>query len=260
MPTEIDRDHVQRLIAQGAQLVEVLPAEEYAEAHLPGALNLPLKILNQKTVGQLERERPVIVYCYDFQCDLSPRSAARLESLGFKYVFDYAAGKRDWFAAGLPMEGDLTPVPKASESVRRDIPTCYPTEGVDEVWERVRARGWKMCVVVNQARVVLGRLRGGAGEAGPRATRRSASGGGAFGSAGGPCRNVLPEGGGFGGGVGSGSADATDGSVSATTVAPASVAIVSVFARRLRSSGIGSGSCMQTKLQCCCREASVGWS
>ena len=53
---------------------------------------------------------------------------------------------------------------------------------------------------------------------------------------------------------------ATDGSVSATTVAPASAAIASVFARRLRCSGIASGSSMQTKLQCCCRDASVGWS
>jgi rhodanese-related sulfurtransferase/CBS domain-containing protein len=173
MPTEIDRDHVQQLMAQGAQLVEVLPAEEYAEAHLPGALNLPLKNLNHKTVEQLERERPVIVYCYDFQCDLSPRSAARLESLSFKYVFDYAAGKRDWFAAGLPMEGELTPMPKAGAIARRDIPTCYPTELVDEVRERVRARGWKMCVVVNEAQVVLGRLRGGAWEAKPWVTVES---------------------------------------------------------------------------------------
>jgi len=173
MPTEIDRDHVQQLMAQGVQLVEVLPAEEYAEAHLPGALNLPLKNLNQKTVGQLERERPVIVYCYDFQCDLSPRSAARLESLGFKHVFDYAAGKRDWFAAGLPMEGELAPVPKAGDILRHDIPTCDPTEAVEEVWERVRASGWKMCVVVNEAQVVLGRLRGGAWEAAPQTTVES---------------------------------------------------------------------------------------
>jgi len=173
MPTEIDRAQVQRLIAQGAQLVEVLPAEEYAEAHLPGALNLSLKNLNRKTVAQLERERPVIVYCYDFQCDLSPRSAARLESLGFKYVFDYAAGKRDWFAAGLPMEGDLAHVPKAEDIVQRDIPTCQPTELVEAVWERVQVLGWKLCVVVDEAQVVLGRLRGVGWETNPQATVES---------------------------------------------------------------------------------------
>ena len=71
---------------------------------------------------------------------------------------------------------------------------------------------------------------------------------------------VLPEGGGGPGvGVGSGSAWATDGSARATTAAPANAAIVNDFARRLRS-GMASGSCMQTKLQCCCRDASAGRS
>jgi rhodanese-related sulfurtransferase len=65
MPTGIGRDDLQRLTGQGAQLVEVLPAEEYDWAHLPGAVNLPLKQLGTST-GQLDRSRPVIVYCHDW--------------------------------------------------------------------------------------------------------------------------------------------------------------------------------------------------
>lgn len=65
MPASIDRRELQRLLADGAQLVEVLPPAEYAEEHLPGAINLPLKELNRATAGQLDGERPVIVYCYD---------------------------------------------------------------------------------------------------------------------------------------------------------------------------------------------------
>jgi len=42
MPKEIDRDGLRRMVERGAQLVEVLPAEEYAEDHLPGAISLPL--------------------------------------------------------------------------------------------------------------------------------------------------------------------------------------------------------------------------
>ena len=45
MPRDIDRDDVRRLRAEGAQLVEVLPASEYEEDHLPGAVNLPLRKL-----------------------------------------------------------------------------------------------------------------------------------------------------------------------------------------------------------------------
>ncbi len=67
MPTKIDRDDVRRLVDGGAQLVEVLPAKEYEEAHLPGAINIPLKTLDRQTVAQLHQNRPIIVYCHDYQ-------------------------------------------------------------------------------------------------------------------------------------------------------------------------------------------------
>lgn len=64
----IDRHEVGRLVAEeGAQLVEVLPAEEFAEEHLPGAVNIPLKQLGTEAQGRLDQSRPVIAYCYDYQ-------------------------------------------------------------------------------------------------------------------------------------------------------------------------------------------------
>jgi len=65
MPIEIDRDELRRLIDGGAQLVEVLPANEYAEDHIPGAINLPLRRLEKEARDVLDPERPVIVYCWD---------------------------------------------------------------------------------------------------------------------------------------------------------------------------------------------------
>jgi len=68
MPTPIDRNEVQRLLGeQQAQLLEVLPAAEYEDEHLPGAINIALKELDRQTTGWLDRGRPVIVYCYDTQ-------------------------------------------------------------------------------------------------------------------------------------------------------------------------------------------------
>jgi rhodanese-related sulfurtransferase len=67
MPKPIDRREVQRLLGEGAQLVEVLPADGYAEQHLPGAINIPLKELDRESAKRLDRGRPVIVYCYDYQ-------------------------------------------------------------------------------------------------------------------------------------------------------------------------------------------------
>jgi len=67
MPTPIDREQVQELLTEGAELVEVLPPAEYADEHLPGAINIPLKELDRERVRQLKRARPIIAYCYDYQ-------------------------------------------------------------------------------------------------------------------------------------------------------------------------------------------------
>ena len=68
MPTPIDRDEVQRLRREDdAQLVEVLPADEFEDEHLPGAVNIPLKELDRHSASSLDPSRPVILYCYDSQ-------------------------------------------------------------------------------------------------------------------------------------------------------------------------------------------------
>ena len=65
MPATVDRDAVVNLVELGAQLVEVLPAAEYAEEHLPDAISLPLKALDGSTAAVLDAVRPVVVYCWD---------------------------------------------------------------------------------------------------------------------------------------------------------------------------------------------------
>lgn len=64
--TDIDRSQLLRLIEdEDAQLVDVLPEPEYVEAHLPGAVNIPLEHLSAETTGVLSSHRPVVVYCHD---------------------------------------------------------------------------------------------------------------------------------------------------------------------------------------------------
>ncbi len=65
MPTEIDRHEVQRRIAAGAQLVDVMPKAEWEESHISGAVHVPLKQLDETAPEHLDAARPVIVYCYD---------------------------------------------------------------------------------------------------------------------------------------------------------------------------------------------------
>jgi len=158
MPTPIGRDEVQRLLENGAQLVEVLPEDEYEDEHLPGAISIPLKSLDAESTGRLERERPVIVYCYDYQCDMSPRAAARLESVGFTEVYDYVAGKADWGSFGLPIAGRRDSGARAGAHARADVPVCGLGGTLSEVWDRDANGGWDTCFVVDDRRVVLGRL------------------------------------------------------------------------------------------------------
>lgn len=66
MPIMTDRVDLQRLVAdRDAQLVEVLPRDEYEEEHLPDAIHLPLRELDAAAASVLDPDRPVIVYCWD---------------------------------------------------------------------------------------------------------------------------------------------------------------------------------------------------
>ncbi len=66
MPTNVSREEVQQLVAEGAQLVEVLSRDRYEELHIAGAISIPLKELGRRAEAELDRARPVITYCNDF--------------------------------------------------------------------------------------------------------------------------------------------------------------------------------------------------
>ena len=67
MPGQIGRGEVQRFLDDGAQLVEVLPEGAYRKEHLPGAVNIPSTKLDAQSTAGLDRNRPIVVYCFDTQ-------------------------------------------------------------------------------------------------------------------------------------------------------------------------------------------------
>ncbi len=161
----VDHKGVQDLVARGARLVEVLPSEEYEELHLPGAINLPLKELDAGRAQSLDRGTPVVVYCWDALCDMSPRAAAWLARLGFD-TYDYALGKVDWMAHGLPVEGSAAMVPTALSFVRDDVATCELGDRAQEIRRRIDSSPYGFALVL-AGRVVLGRVRGSRVEGAP---------------------------------------------------------------------------------------------
>ena len=166
MPTEINREDVRTMLVSGAQIIEALPSKQFEDEHLPGAINIPLKTLDGQTAAALDHNKPVIVYGHDYQCDQSARAAWRLETLGFRRVFRYTAGKADWLANGLPVDGRQAGIPRAGELARTDVPICHLQDIADDVLDRMRisdrvstsSPGWDMCVVINGRRVTLGVL------------------------------------------------------------------------------------------------------
>ena len=100
---------------------------------------------------------------------MSPRAAARLETLGFTNVYDYVDGKADWLAAGLTSEGPLAEVPTAGDAVRGGDIVCHLGDRLRDSVERIRTADKDACIVVDDRHVVLGRVRGRALSGDPNA-------------------------------------------------------------------------------------------
>lgn len=62
----VHREELQRLIRDGAQVVEVLPEQEFGMEHIAGAINIPLKQLDADAANSLDRDRAVVLYCNGF--------------------------------------------------------------------------------------------------------------------------------------------------------------------------------------------------
>ena len=89
---------------------------------------------------------------------MSPRAAARLESLGFVQVYDYVAGKADWGSFGLPLEGMEGSETGAGAHARSDVPTCRRDDRLHDLCVRLRESDWDTCFVLDERAVVLGRI------------------------------------------------------------------------------------------------------
>jgi Mg/Co/Ni transporter MgtE len=101
---------------------------------------------------------------------MSNRAAWRLESLGFTRVYHYTPGKDGWLTMGLPTEGPEANTPRAGDVADRDTPTCALSDRLGDVRDRLRAMAKTSCIVVNDQRVVLGRIRGEALDGDPEQT------------------------------------------------------------------------------------------
>jgi Mg/Co/Ni transporter MgtE len=90
---------------------------------------------------------------------MSPRAACRLATLGFTRIYDYAAGKVDWLAHGLPVEGSQADQPTAGSLARRDVATCALDSRAAEARRAIANSAYGFALVLSPAGVLLGRVR-----------------------------------------------------------------------------------------------------
>ena len=83
-------------------VLDVRPEDEFALAHLPGAVNIPLDELATR-LAQLDPDQEIVAYCRGPYCVLSYEAVAALRARGFK-IRRMEDGLPEWRAAGLPVE------------------------------------------------------------------------------------------------------------------------------------------------------------
>ena len=113
-PATIEREQLARKLEtdapdnedprRGFALVNVLPAESFERAHIPGSMNIPMQQAGRFET-RFEKGKEIVLYCASPQCDASEQVAAALVRRGFERVVDYPGGVSDWRAGGLAIEG-----------------------------------------------------------------------------------------------------------------------------------------------------------
>jgi ArsR family transcriptional regulator len=96
------RELLARLREGDAVILDVRPEDEYGLGHLPGALNIPLRQLEQR-LAELPHKQEIVAYCRGPYCVLSFEAVAELRARGFN-VRRLEQGFPEWKAAGLPIE------------------------------------------------------------------------------------------------------------------------------------------------------------
>lgn len=109
---EVSRDEAQKLIEEGAQLVDVRADHEWEAGRIAGATHLPLAELADRA-GEIERDRPVVLYCRGG--NRSTMAAEALAAEGYDAV-KLSDGIVGWAEADLPLEPEGGSVAESGEA------------------------------------------------------------------------------------------------------------------------------------------------
>ncbi len=115
--TLVDADKVKGLMAKGVPVIDARVANEYAEAHIKGAINVPYKEKSAKAanfdasqdsfdLAKLPKDKaaPLVFYCNGPECWKSYKASEVALKNGWKQVYWFREGMPQWKAKGFPSE------------------------------------------------------------------------------------------------------------------------------------------------------------
>lgn len=108
----ITREELKQMIDKNEDftLIDVLSENSFLMGHITGSINIPVEDLNFKqTVADKIpiKDKKIVVYCASFECSASPKAARKLVEMGYKNVYDFEGGIKDWQDGGYPIESTL---------------------------------------------------------------------------------------------------------------------------------------------------------
>jgi rhodanese-related sulfurtransferase len=115
--TLVTAEQVKDLMAKGTPVIDARVANEYAEAHIKGALNVPYKEKSTKDVkfdasqdsfdlDKLPKDKNagIVFYCNAGECWKSYKASVAATKAGYKKVYWFRGGFPEWKSKGLPTE------------------------------------------------------------------------------------------------------------------------------------------------------------
>jgi rhodanese-related sulfurtransferase len=82
-------------------LLDARAPEAFAEEHIPGAINLWHRSMDEKSTSEFSKSKPIVTYCASISCNASTKGALKLATLGF-HVKEMLGGLEAWKSEGYP--------------------------------------------------------------------------------------------------------------------------------------------------------------
>jgi ArsR family transcriptional regulator len=93
------KELLDRSRAGAVTILDVRPKDEFALGHVPGAINIPLRVLESR-LSELDPSKEIVAYCRGPYCVLSYEAVSALRKRGFR-ALRLEDGLPEWRAAGL---------------------------------------------------------------------------------------------------------------------------------------------------------------